>query len=57
METEERVKALEAEFQTYKAELRQILLDLRTHMMEVQTPFQARADFGGASAESDSERG
>ena len=38
MDTEERIKALEEEFQETKEEIRRILLDIRTHLMEAQSP-------------------
>ena len=38
MELEERIKALEAEFLETKEEIQQIMLDIRTFLMEVQTP-------------------
>ena len=37
---EERIKALEDEFQATKAELNQILLDIRSRLMEAQTPLR-----------------
>lgn len=58
MTSEERIKALEEEFQQTKEEIRQILLDIRTFLMEAQSPIpndlersessgQAAADKGG----------
>jgi hypothetical protein len=38
MDTESRIKALEDEFKETKEELRQILLDIRTYLMESLTP-------------------
>ncbi|MFH1169783.1 MAG: hypothetical protein V1691_03710 [Chloroflexota bacterium] len=38
---EEKVKALEDEFRTTKEELQDILLDIRTRLMEVQAPLRA----------------
>ena len=38
MDIEERIQALEDEFQTTKEELKHILLDMRTYVMEAQTP-------------------
>jgi len=37
---EERIKALEDEFQATRAELNQILLDIRSRLMEAQTPLR-----------------
>ena len=41
---EERLKALEDEFQVTKAELNQILLDIRSRLMEAQTPLRTDLD-------------
>ena len=38
MDEENRTKALEDEFQETKEELKQILLDIRTYLMEALTP-------------------
>jgi len=38
MTTEDRLKALQDEFQATKDELKQILYDIRTYIMEAQTP-------------------
>ena len=38
MTTEDRLKALQDEFQVTKEELKQILYDIRTYIMEAQTP-------------------
>ena len=38
MTTDDRLKALQDEFQTTKDELKQILYDMRTYIMEAQTP-------------------
>ena len=38
MTTEDRLKALQDEFQTTRDELKQILYDIRTYIMEAQTP-------------------
>ena len=51
MDTEERVKALEEEFQTTKDELRQILLDIRTVLMEAQTPLPTDFIKGNSNSE------
>ena len=38
MTTEDRLKALQEEFQATEDELKQILYDIRTYVMEAQTP-------------------
>lgn len=38
MTTEDRLKALQDEFQTTRDELKQILYDIRAYIMEAQTP-------------------
>ena len=38
MDTEERIKALEDEFQETKEELKHMLYDIRTYLMEAQSP-------------------
>ena len=38
MTAEDRLKALQDEFQVTKEELKQILYDIRTYIMEAQTP-------------------
>lgn len=40
METEERVKALEDEFQKAKAENKQLMLDIRALLMEAMSPLR-----------------
>jgi len=40
METEDRIKELEAELQVTKDELKQILMDIRTFLMEAQNPLR-----------------
>lgn len=57
MDMEERVKTLETEFQVTRDELRQILLDLRTYLMEAQTPFQAGLPVARPRAEANQKRG
>ena len=44
MDIEERIQALEDEFQTTKEELKHILLDMRTYVMEAQTPIPTDLD-------------
>jgi len=57
MDIEERIKALEDEFQVTKEELKQILLDIRTFLMEVQTPLPSNLNTGNIPEQSDSEKG
>ena len=38
MATDEKMQALEDEFEEVKSEIKQILLDIRTHIMEAQSP-------------------
>lgn len=38
MDEEDRIKALEDEFRETREELKQILLDIRTYLMEALTP-------------------
>ena len=40
MDTEERIKALEEEFEVTKEELKQILMDIRAFIMEVENPLK-----------------
>jgi len=44
MEMEERVRALEDEFRTTADEIKQILLDIRTFLMEADSPLRAQPD-------------
>ena len=57
MDIEERIKALEDEFQVTKEELRQILLDIRTFLMEVQTPLPSNLSTEKLPEQSNSEKG
>ena len=41
MEIEERLNTLEAEFNELKEELKELLLDIRGHLMEAQNPLKA----------------
>ena len=38
MDTEDRIQALENEFQTTKKELKDILFEIRTYLMEAESP-------------------
>ena len=57
METEDRIKALEEEFQETKEELQQILLDIRTYLMEALTPIPNDLDKERLREELEAERG
>ena len=57
MDTEERVKALEDEFEATKDELRQILLDIRTVLMEAQTPLPTDFNRGNLPGKDNAEKG
>ncbi len=57
MDTEARLKVLEDEFHITKEELRQILLDIRTCLMEAQTPLRADMSLRRHRSQSGSEKG
>ena len=57
MDTESRLKALEDEFQEAKEELQHILLDVRTYLMEAETPIPNDLDRERLREELDAERG
>ncbi len=57
MDTESRIKALEDEFQETKEELKEILLDIRTYLMEAQTPIPNDLDRERLREELEAERG
>jgi hypothetical protein len=57
MDTEDRVQALEDEFQETKEELKEILLDIRTYLMEAQTPIPNDLDRERLREELEAERG
>lgn len=57
MDIEQRIKALEDELRETKEELDQILLDIRAHLMEVQTPLRADLNAEKLPEQSDSEKG
>ena len=57
MEIEERINALEAELQQTKDELKEILFDIRTYLMEVQSPIPNDLDKEKIQDELKSERG
>ena len=55
MDTEERLKALEEEFQITTEELKQILLDIRAFLMAAQTPLRADLNTNKLTDQSDLE--
>ena len=57
MDTEERVKVLEDEFHKTREELRQILLDIRTFLMEAQTPLRSDMNPRSHHSQSNVEKG
>jgi hypothetical protein len=57
MDTESRIKALEDEFQETKEELKRILLDIRTYLMEALTPIPNDLDRERLREELEAERG
>ena len=57
MDTESRMKTLEDEFQETKEELKEILLDIRTYLMEAQTPIPNDLDRERLREELEAERG
>jgi hypothetical protein len=46
METEERLKALESEFQKTKGETKQLMLDIRALLMEAISPLRNQSGSG-----------
>lgn len=57
MEIEDRINAIEAELQQTKDELKEILFDIRTYLMEVQSPIPNDLDKEKFQEELKSERG
>lgn len=57
MDTESRIKALEDELHDTEEELKQILLDIRTYLMEALTPIPNDLDRERIREELDAERG
>jgi hypothetical protein len=56
-ETESSIDQIEAEFQEVSDELKEILFDIRTYIMEAQTPIPNDLDRERLREELDSERG
>jgi len=57
MDEESRIKAFEAEFNDTKKELQKMLLDIRTFLMEAQSPIPNDMEKGKLREELESERG
>jgi NTP pyrophosphatase (non-canonical NTP hydrolase) len=57
MEMKERLEALEKDLQQTKEELQDILLDIRTYLMEVQSPIGSSTASDKHDDELDAERG
>ena len=57
MDAESRIKALEDEFQKTQEELKQILLDIRTYLMEARTPIPNDLNRENSGEEIEGERG
>ena len=57
MEIEDRINAIEADLQQTKDDLKDILFDIRTYLMEVQSPIPNDLDKEKSQDELKSERG
>lgn len=57
MELEDRIKTIEEDLQQTKDELQEILFDIRTYLMEVQSPIPNELDKEKLQDELKSERG
>jgi hypothetical protein len=57
MDTDSRIEAIEAELQETKDELRQILFDIRTYLMEALSPIPNDLDKAKLREELEAERG
>jgi hypothetical protein len=57
MDTESRIDAIEAELQEMKEELKEILFDIRTYLMEAQSPIPNDLDKEKLQEELQAERG
>ncbi len=51
MDAEQRIKALEDEFEAEKKELKAILLDIRAFVMEAQSPIRRDSQVAAPSSE------
>jgi hypothetical protein len=56
MSSEEKVNAVEAEFQEIRDELKEMLFDIRTYIMEAQTPIPNDLEKERLREELDAER-
>jgi hypothetical protein len=54
METEERLKSLEDEFNQTKSETRQLMMDIRALLMEAGSPLRSQTSGGKTSDPNDS---
>lgn len=54
---EDRIKSIEEDLQQTKDELKEILFDIRTHLMEVQSPIPNELNKAKGQDELTSERG
>jgi hypothetical protein len=57
MDADSRIKALEDEFQKTQEELKKILLDIRTYLMEARTPIPNDLNRENIGEEIEGERG
>jgi hypothetical protein len=57
MEPERTIDEIEAEFQEVRDELKDILFDIRTHLMEVQSPIPNDLENASRQEELKTERG
>ena len=57
MDKENDIDALQEEFQTVRDELKEILMDIRVHLMEVQSPIPNELNKQPAKEELNSQRG
>ena len=57
MDTESRINAIEAELQETKDELKEILFDIRTYLMEAMSPIPNDLDKEKLQEELEAERG
>jgi hypothetical protein len=55
METEERIKALEDEFQKTKSETKQLMLDIRALLMEAMSPLRSQSGNGKNSDQAENQ--